>query len=338
MIEEKANIIKVIAIIDNDKSYTNEVDDSITLHQFKKLLAGAAHLIDANFEVYSGKQKYTQSSNEKPLYALFPNLNAIYLNIITNHDISACEDELISVNFNINAPCPIHPGKFKMLFCISCNKSICNECHNSSHKLHIIKEKADYLIPAKKLIKNIFDNSSVFKAETIPSNIMDCINYLSDLKNKIFPFIRTLIDALEVKIQSSLEYFCYKENEAKKNINDNIQLLEAFSTDSLIKLKNDINTNSILMDDNIFLAIYNKLEEIKTFKNEFFQENLAKYKELNLLFAPFTEQIRKITEDLRILCENSVKQDIYAKFQNSIDQKVVEKITKKKLKTLSLKE
>lgn len=45
----------------------------------------------------------------------------------------------------------------------------------------------------------------------------------------------------------------------------------------LHKIKNDINTKGIIIDDEIFLTVYHKLKEIERFKNEYFEENKLKY-------------------------------------------------------------
>ena len=179
--------------------------------------------------------------------------------------------------------------------------------------------------------------SSSFRAESEKSNVMECVNFLSKMKLKIFPDIKQQLDNLEKKFESSFKYFISKENEAKKMLNENIDLLEKFSQDSFIKLKKDINTESILIDDNIFMEIYNKLKEIDNYKNGYLNDILSKYKGLNLLIIPFIKEVEKITDNIKNIFENSLKKEIYGKLKNDIDEKAIIKIKKEAVEDLMFK-
>ena len=137
-----------------------------------------------------------------------------------------------------------------------------------------------------------------------------------------------LLKELELKYESSLDYFCSRENEAQQMISKNIELFEEFCVESFVKLKNDINTNGILIDDNIFRVFYNKLNEISQYKNEYFNQNLSKYEDMNLLFSPFTKEIEKLTENIKSILEDSLNKDIFKNFHDDIDKNVIEKINK----------
>ena len=56
MEEEQVNIKKIITTIDNDKSYSIDVDETTTFSEFKKILAGAAHLLKNCFRIYYGEK------------------------------------------------------------------------------------------------------------------------------------------------------------------------------------------------------------------------------------------------------------------------------------------
>ena len=113
-----------------------------------------------------------------------------------------------------------------------------------------------------------------------------------------------------------------------KNTNENLELLKKYCIECFIKLKNDINTKGIIIDDEIFLTLYRKLKEIEQYKTEFFEENKFKYEKLNTLLAPFVEQVEKITDDIRINFQNLLSQNIYENFKNSVQENIVEKVQK----------
>ena len=331
MDEEQVKIKKVITTVDDDKSYSIDVDETTTFYEFKKILASAAHLLKNCFRIFHGQQEYTSDYDDNTIVEIFQDLNPIPLRIVSIKDVYEFEDELISVRFNINVPCNEHIGKYKMLYCFSCNKSICMDCFGQNHKNHKVEEKADYLAPAQLLMNRIFANSSIYKADSRLSKYMECVNFRSNLKLNIFDNLRKLINDLEIKFASCLEFFSTSEDETEKNTNENLQLLKKYCVECFIKLKNDINTKGIIIDDEIFLTLYHKLKEIERYKSEYFEENKQKYERLNTLLAPFVQQIEKISDELKITFANYLNQGFYETFRKSIEDNMVDKIQKEQV-------
>ena len=337
MEEEKTTIKKIITTIDDEKSYSIDVDETITFHEFKKILAGAAHLLKNGFRIYHQQQEYNNDYDDNTIQEMFPDLDPIPLRIISDKDVNEYEDETISVRFNINVPCEAHVGKYKMLYCFSCNKSICMDCFNADHRNHKVEEKADYLAPAKYLMNNIFSNSALFRADSRLSKYMDCVNFRSNLKLNIFENLRKLINELEAKFSSCLEYFSTCEDETEKNTNENLELLKNYCIECFIKLKNDINTKGIIIDDEIFLTLYRKLKEIEQYKTEYFEENKQKYEKLNTLFTPFIQQVEKISQELKITFDTLLNKDIYETFKKMVQENIVEKVQKEEVNDFMFK-
>ena len=328
MEEEQTRIKKIITTIDDEKSYSIDVDETICFREFKKILAGAAHLLKNGFRIYHEQQEYTNDYDDNTIQEMFPNLDPIPLRIISNKDVYEFEDELISVRFNINVPCQVHIGKFKMMYCFTCNKSICMDCLGEDHRNHQVVEKADYLAPAQLLMNNIFSNSALYRADSRLSKYMECVNFRSNLKLNVFDNLRKMINDLEIKFASCLEYFSTCEDETEKNTNENLELLRKFCIECFIKLKNDINTKGIIIDDEIFLTLYRKLKEIEKYKTEIFEENKMKYEKLNTLLAPFTQQVEVISEQLKTTFNTLLNKDIYENFKNEVQENIVEKVQK----------
>ena len=330
--EEQVNIKKIITTIDDEKkTYSIDVDGTTTFYEFKKILASAAHLLKNCFRIYHEEKEYTNDYDDDTVQELFRDIDPVPLHIVTDKDIYEFEDELISVRFNIKVPCDIHMGKYKMLYCFTCNKSICSGCISQTHSNHKIAEKADYLAPAQLLMNTIFSDSSLYKADARLSKYLDCTNFRANLNLNIFDNLRKLINALEIKFASCLEFFSTSEDVTEKNTNENLELLKKYCIECFIKLKNDINTKGIIIDDDIFLTLYHKLNEIEKYKTELFQENKQKYEQLNTLLEPFIKQINQIYQELAVTINTYLNKDIYENFQNLIKENIVEKIEKEQV-------
>ena len=326
--ENQTRIKKIITTIDDEKSYSIDVDETTTFYEFKKILAAAAHLLKNCFRIYHEQQEYTNDYDDNTIQEMFADLDPIPLRIVSNKDVYEFEDELISVRFNINVPCQIHIGKYKMMYCFTCNKSICMDCLSEDHRNHQVEEKADYLAPAQLLMNNIFSNSALYRADTRLSKYMECVNFRSNLKLNIFDNLRKMINDLEIKFASCLEYFSTCEDETEKNTNENLELLKKYCIECFIKLKNDINTKGIIIDDEIFLTLYRKLKEIEKYKTQYFEENKFKYEKLNTLLAPFIQQVEQISEELKVTFTNLLNKDLYDNFKNLVQENIVEKVQK----------
>ena len=331
MEEEDPIIIQVIFKFEDGRWYSFDVDHSTTLHETKKILSNAAHVLKSSITLYHEGQEYSKEYDEQTLKKIFPTLKKIefYLKLKkTEDDIEENEHEQISVKYNIKEPCKEHIGKFLVLYCISCKKSICNECFSISHNNHEVEEKADYLMPAKILMERIFANSFMFKSDPKISNYMSCVSFRSIIKTEIFNRMRQLINELENKCINCLEFFSFNEDSTEKNNDLNLELLKKYCTSSYIKLKNNIDTKEILINDEVFLSLYNKLKAIKEYEISFFNENSNKYKMLNSLFLPFTQEIKNMSIDLNNILTRYINKDIYAKFKEEVSKNIVDVVQK----------
>ena len=246
----------------------------------------------------------------------------------SEEEVDENEHEKISVKYNIRQPCKEHIGKFPLLYCLTCKKSICNECFSESHNNHEVEEKADYLMPAKILMERIFANSFMFKSDPKLSHYMSCVSFRSIIKTDIFDRLRHLINELENKTINCLEFFSFNEDSTEKNNDLNLDLLKKYCTASFIKLKNNNDIKDILINDEMFLTLYNKLKAIKEYEINYFTENLNKYKAINTFFLPFTQEIKNMSNDINNILLRYINKDIYAKFKEDVARNVVDVVQK----------
>ena len=331
MEEEDTIIIQVIFKFEDGRLYNFDVDSTTTLYETKKILSNAAHILKNSFTLYHQGLEYSKVYDEQPLLKLFPNLKKIEFIIKlkkVQEELDENEYDQISVKYNIKQPCREHMGKFLVLYCISCKKSICNECFSLSHNNHNVEEKADYLMPANILMERIFSDSFMFKSDSKLSNYMSCVSFRSIIKTEIFDRMRQLINELENKCINCLEFFSFTEDSTEKNNDLNIELLKKYCTASFIKLKNNIDTKDILINDEVFLSLYNKLKAIKDYKISLFTDNLNKFKAINEIFVPFTQEIKNMSIELNNILFRYIKNDIYAKFKEDVSKNFVDVIQK----------
>ena len=331
MEEEDTIIIQVIFKFEDGRLYTFDVDRTTTLYETKKILTNAAHILKNSFIIFHEGQEIQKEHDPLPLFKIFPSLKKIefYLKLKkSEEEVDENEHEKISVKYNIRQPCKEHIGKFLVLYCLSCKKSICNECFSISHNNHEVEEKADYLMPAKILMERIFANSFMFKSDPKLSNYMSCVSFRSIIKTDIFDRMRHLINELENKTINCLEFFSFNEDSTEKNNDLNLELLKKFCTASFIKLKNNIDIKDILINDEVFLSLYNKLKAIKDYEINLFTENVNKYKALNSFFLPFTQEIKNMSNDLNNILMRYINKDIYAKFKEDVARNVVDVVQK----------
>ena len=331
MEEEDVIIIQVIFKFEDGRLYNFDVDRTTTFYETKKILSNAAHILKNSFTLYHEGQEYSKEYDTQPLIKIFPTLKKIefYLKLKkAGEEQDENEHDQISVKYNIKEPCKEHIGKFLVLYCITCKKSICNECFSISHNNHEVEEKADYLMPAKILMERIFANSFMYKSDPKLSHYMSCVSFRSIIKTEVFDRMRQLINELENKCINCLEFFSFNEDSTEKNNDLNLELLKKYCTSSFIKLKNNIDTKEILINDEVFLSLYNKLKSIKEYEINLFSENSIKYKTLNTFFLPFTQEIKNMSMDLNNILTRYINKDIYAKFKEDISKNIVDVIQK----------
>ena len=78
MEEQTTNIIKVITTIENEnKSYSIDIDDTLTFYEFKKILSGAARLLKNTYHIFHEGQEYTNEYDYNTMKEIFPDLKKI---------------------------------------------------------------------------------------------------------------------------------------------------------------------------------------------------------------------------------------------------------------------
>ena len=188
-------IVKAIFIVDKDRRYSFDVNQTIQIHYLKKIIIAAANL-GHNLRLFHEGQEYTDNESET-LLELFPDLDVIIFDLELSYENIEELDDIIKLKLT-DKYCPLHFSKYPYFYCHTCKKSICSECAKSgAHKNHDVKEKYDYLQSSQNLVKNIFGNVGDW-------GVGQDDEYYLQLKDKIkFKYFDSLIKMLK-EIESNL--------------------------------------------------------------------------------------------------------------------------------------
>lgn len=259
--EDKDDIIKVINVtVDGINHYAIFFDIKSTFKELKKYIASKCHLIKGTFNIFQDDIDLTNEDDNITLENLFPNFNEINLKIERNKRDNE-KEKIISIKINKNNNCKIHFGKTNDYFCLICKKSICLDCILNYHIKHDVQEKYNYIIPSEFIMNNIFLDDFEYKIGYRDIINIERISFQNNLKN-YFIDMHKLLYKLENKLFDIIKSYIKELNDSEDNNNENIKLLRKFCVEYFTKLDNYINCNKILIDDEIYLNILNKLKDI----------------------------------------------------------------------------
>jgi len=329
-IEDDGSAIRQVIFFVNDATqYTFDVNKFINFHNLKKILAHAARLPKNTFRIYHENDNVDFTGYEdETLNDFFPNDSKVIFKLYIDLIKMSTEE-----NFDLklqNTICEIHPTKFKTFYCQNCQKSICYNCLQSGHMNHLWKEKIDLLVPAEVLIREIFRNKEDYKINSDYDKTTELISFKLKMKNEIFDYLRNMINIIENKINDVIDNFNYSVKKCEENVNTNIELLQTYSQEAYILLKNDINTKGIVNDDEIYKILDKKLHEISESKKVLSGFN-QKYIEINTNYTTIKNYAEKIFKDIYSALQVYSENKFYDELNYLIKNQIVQIITKEQV-------
>ena len=318
-------IRQAIFEVTKDNLYSFDVDETTTIHELKKILSNAAHLRKGSFRIYHNDKDFTYDYDNQKIKDIFPNDQKIYFRLFLIQNFK--EEEDYTIKIDANSPCSIHEGKYLIFYCYTCKKSICKNCFDESHKTHDVKEKYDYLAPTKLLIDRIFSDSLNYYADEKYDKTFVASELKERLNKVIFAQLKKMIEQIENKLNDVIDYFNNYVIETRENTNENISRLKDFSIDAYKALKADINTNKIMINDDIFLTLDQKIKEIEQSKS-ILRDNAKKYIEINNNFEQIKSLVNQIYTDIFNCLNERLNLTIYNEIKNNIRKSIVNPILK----------
>ena len=298
-------IVKTIFIVDKNRRYSLDVNQTITIHYLKKIIIAAANL-GHNLRIFHEGQEYTDNESDS-LLELFPDLDTIIFDMQLSYENIEELDDIIKLKLS-DKYCPLHFSKYPYFYCHTCKKSICSECTKSGeHKDHDVKEKYDYLQSSHNLVKNIFGNT-----EDLALNEKN--EFYAQLKDKIkFKYFDSLVKMLkeiEAKLVSLVDDFVLKNKKNIEKVKKNMIQVRNNVAEGFDDLKDKISIEDMMLDEQIYLTFDSKYRDIIKNKNKILGD-IETYNQFKQKLKILEDNIEAIYNEIRDFLYKYKDEEIY---------------------------
>ena len=248
-----------------NRIYLFDVNQNIPIYKLKKMIIVAAN-IGKNVRLFHDGIEYTDKDSYC-LDELFPDLQLVEFSLeLPGEQVEEIEN---LINLKLRTYCKDHQGKYPNFYCHTCGNSICTDClKDNNHKGHNIKEKYDYLQESRNLIENLFKDLKDLLSKTngVPEEI------IKQLKAKItiqfFPELVKIVKQIEENMINLILFFLEKDQNNYKLVQNNLVSLKSSCAEGLDKLKENIEIEDLMIDENIFLTFDSKFKSINNEKDK----------------------------------------------------------------------
>jgi len=316
-------IVKAIFVVDKNRRYSLDVNQTITIHYLKKIIIAAANL-GHNLRLFHEGQEYTDNESDS-LLDLFPKLDVIIFDLELSYENIEELDDIIKLKLT-DKYCPLHFAKYPYFYCHTCKKSICSECAKSGkHKDHDVKEKYDYLQSSQNLVKNIFGNVGDWKVGQEDE-------YYLQLKDKIkFKYFDSLVKMLreiEGKLNLLVDEFVKRNKKNIEKIKKNMIQVRNNVAEGFDDLKDKISIEDMMLDEQIYLTFDSKYKDVMKNKNKILGD-IETYNQFKQKLKILEDNIEDIYNKIYAFLDKYRNNEIYIKISTKINEKEVLPVGKK---------
>ena len=316
-------IVKAIFVVDKNRRYSLDVNQTITIHYLKKIIIAAANL-GHNLRLFHEGQEYTDNESDS-LLDLFPKLDVIIFDLELSYENIEELDDIIKLKLT-DKYCPLHFAKYPYFYCHTCKKSICSECAKSGkHKDHEVKEKYDYLQSSQNLVKNIFGNVGDWKVGQEDE-------YYLQLKDKIkFKYFDSLVKMLreiEGKLNLLVDEFVKRNKKNIEKIKKNMIQVRNNVAEGFDDLKDKISIEDMMLDEQIYLTFDSKYKDVMKNKNKILGD-IETYNQFKQKLKILEDNIEDIYNKIYAFLDKYRNNDIYIKISTKMNEKEVLPVGKK---------
>ena len=319
---ETSRIRQLVILIDN-KVYKFDVNSQISLKNLRKIVSAAANIGHKVFKFYQNN-KEINAPDITTIDKLFPKDKIIEINVCSIKEIGP---EPISINIKQGLSCKLHLYKFPYMYCYNCSISICSMCVQSEeHINHNIIDKHDYLQNSEILVTNIFQDMKKLFSTISNDQKLEIESIKSKLSRQFIPSLLNQIKSVETKLINIINYFLSQLEENKNVLYSNTEILKTLCSDGLEELKYQLKIQDIMVDEDIFNTLDEKIRQISKEKNRIFGEG-KKYEDMVTAGNLISSAIESLYRDISLLIDEKLKSFFREEFKSKVIPKN-SKITK----------
>ena len=320
--KESQRIRQVLFVIDKNRNYKFDVNQTTTIKGLKRIISVAANLGKVGLKIFHKGVEYSEEE-DSTLSELFPDQQLTEFTVSISK-VSLYDSES-KIKLKLGDYCNHHMGKYLYFYCYDCSESICSSCVTSDmHKSHKIIEKYDYLQSSKHLVDLMFSDMTNFISGLKFDKKEDAEELKKKIRNVYFPGLHELLIGVENKMVDLIENTVETTEKSFSNLKQNITLIREHCTQGLDKLKEEIRIEDMMMNQEIFMIFDKKYKEIESEKNRIIEDK-KKFAALNESFINITETVEKIYSEIYGFLEAQNKNPVFSDLKKSIcfDKSVV---------------
>lgn len=323
MSQDLPRIRQALFVVDKNRNYKFDVNQTITIKGLKKMIVAAANLGKIGLRVFYKGTEYTHL-DDSTLVDLFPDLQLVEftVSIVFNE-----EDKEENIKLKMGKYCPKHDFKYPYFYCYDCKMSICSICLQSDeHRHHNFIEKYDYLQSSRNLVESLFYDLKDFA----PGGKLDQ-NAYEEIQQKIkvqyYPQLMEMISKIELKQVELLDYFFENEKNSLSNMQKNVSLLKSHCSEGLDKLKHEIAIEDMMLDEEIFITFDRKFRDIATEKTRILSDT-KKFDEFKTNLNVVVNVIENTYNDIHTFLKKYLESNVYNEIKEKIKESQVVQVSR----------
>jgi hypothetical protein len=311
-------IRQALFIVDKNRNYKFDVNQTITVHNLKKMIVTAANLGKNGLRIFHKGTEYTDME-DSTLADLFPDMQLVEF---TLQIVYLSEEERERhIKLRLKDYCPKHNFKYPYFYCYDCQKSICSICLRE-HTNHNWLEKYDYLQSSRNLVEAIFYDMNEYLSGAKFNNQTELEELRKRITLQFFPQLVEMVHKIETKLVDLIDFFIENNTSSYHNIQSNVTDLKDHCAEGLDKLKSEIAIEDMMLDEQIFLTFDKKFKEISSEKVRIVKD-IEKYKELKTALQYVFNAVEKIHNEIYDFLEKYLNVSIYEEIKVKISENFV---------------
>jgi hypothetical protein len=157
---------------------------------------------------------------------------------------------------------------------------------------------------------------------------------MEDLKRKIkvtyFPSLIELLRKIEEKLIDLLDTVITVSETSFTSVTTNVGLIKEHCTHGIEKLKEEIDIESMMLDEEVFLTFDKKYNELEGEKRRV-EKDVEKFKQLHESFKKVTDNVERIHKEIYTCLHGNFTSSIYLDLKKEFQSNIINKVTREEI-------